>query len=209
MPLLGRVVTTRERTRPLSTSPTCEDRQAQLLLCPANCGCKNSLPRLAGKSRVVKDYGLRRGNAELISNTCIAEGEIVAVFGETATIWSEDHVREFERAAVKQNAIENDVQKFKFYVRRSNPENQCHLHVVPCKDAELALPMEITSSLRHLLQSRSEWKGVEQSANHTCYKRHQNVELQFITVQAMQEDDDDKRPHHCQIRRGCNFTSET
>ena len=26
--------------------------------------------------------------------------------------------------------------------------------------------------------------------NHTCCKRHQNVELQFITVQAMQEDDD-------------------
>ena len=121
MPLLGGVVTTRER----SSSPTCEDRQAQLLLCPANCGCKNSLPRLAEKSRVVKDYGLRSGNAELISNTCIAEGEIVAVF-----------------------------------VRGSNPENQCHLHIVPCENAELALSMEITSSLRHSLQSRSEWKGV-------------------------------------------------
>jgi len=50
--------------------------------------------------------------------------------------------------------------------------------------------MEITSSLRHLLQSRSERKDVGQSANHTCCKRHQNVELQFITVQAIQEDDD-------------------
>jgi len=29
-----------------------------------------------------------------------------------------------------------------------------------------------------------------ESANHTCCKRHQNVELQFIMVQAMQEDDD-------------------
>jgi len=85
MPLLGGVVTTRERTSPLSTSPTCEPRQAHLLLCPANCGCKNSLPRLAEKSRVVKDYGLRSGNAELISNTCIAGGQIVEVFGETAT----------------------------------------------------------------------------------------------------------------------------
>ena len=108
-PLLGRVVTTRERTSPLSTSPTCEDRQAQLLLCPANRGCKNSLPRLAEKSRVIKDYGLRSGNTELISNTCIAKGEIVAVFGKTATIWSQDEVREFERVAVKQNAIESDV----------------------------------------------------------------------------------------------------
>ena len=120
----------------LSTSPTCEDRQAQLLLCPANCGCKNSLPRLAEKFRVVKDFGLRSGNAQ-----------IVAVFGETATIWSQDEVREFERVAVKQNAIESDVQKFEFYVSGSNPEIQCHLHVVPYEDAELALSMEITSSL--------------------------------------------------------------
>jgi len=99
-------------------------------------------------------------------------------------------VCEFERVATKQNEIESDVHKFEFYVSGSNPENQCHLHVVLCEDAELALSMEITSSLRHLLQSRSEWKGVGQSANHTCCKRHQNVELQFITVQAMQEDDD-------------------
>ena len=112
MPLLGGVVTICERTSPLSTSPTCEERQALLLLCPANCSCKNSLLHLGGKSRVVKDYGLRSGNAELISNTCIAEGEIVAVFGETATIWSQDEVREFERVAVKQSAIESDVKKF-------------------------------------------------------------------------------------------------
>jgi len=63
------------------------------------------LPRLAEKSRVVKDYGLRSGNAELISKTCIAEGEIIAVFGETATIWSQDEVCEFERVAVKKNAM--------------------------------------------------------------------------------------------------------
>jgi len=57
-----------------------------------------------------RDYGLRSGNAELISNTCIAEGEIVAVFGETAIIWSQDDVREFKRVAVKQNDTESDVQ---------------------------------------------------------------------------------------------------
>ena len=105
------------------------------------------MPRLAEKSRVVKDHGLRIGNAELISNTCITEGEIVAVFGETATIWSQDEEREFERVAVKQNAIKSDVQKFESYVGGSNPENQCHLYVVPCEDAELALSMEISSSL--------------------------------------------------------------
>jgi len=79
MYLLEGVVTIREHTCPLSTSPTCEERQAQLLLCPANCGCKNSLPRLAEKSRVVKDYGSKSGNAELISNTRITEGEILKV----------------------------------------------------------------------------------------------------------------------------------
>ena len=59
------------------------------------------------RSRVVKDYGLRNRNAELISNTC----EIVAVYGETATIWAQDDVREFERIATQQNAIESEVQK--------------------------------------------------------------------------------------------------
>jgi len=73
------------------------------------------LPRFAEKSRVVKDYGLRTGNVELISNTCIAEGEIVAVL-ETATIWPQD-VREFERVTAKQNETESDVPKLEFYVR--------------------------------------------------------------------------------------------
>jgi len=74
-------------------------------------------------------------------------------------------------------------------VSGNNPENQFHLHIVPCEDAELALSMEITPSLRYSLQNRSEWKGVGQSANHTCCKRHQKVGLQFITEQAMQEDE--------------------
>jgi len=80
MHMLGMVVTTRKHTDPLSTNPTCEERRAQLLLCPANCSLQNSLPRLAEKSRVIKDYGLRSGDSELISNTCIAEGEFFAVF---------------------------------------------------------------------------------------------------------------------------------
>ena len=45
MLLFGGVVTIRQHTSPLSTSLTCKERQAQLLLCPANCGCKISLPR--------------------------------------------------------------------------------------------------------------------------------------------------------------------
>jgi len=34
-----------------------------------------------------------------------------SVFGETATIWAQDDVREFERIATQQNAIESEVQK--------------------------------------------------------------------------------------------------
>ena len=54
---------------------------------------------------------LRNGNAKLFSNTCITIGEIVAVFGETATIWAQDDVREFERITTQQYAIESEVQK--------------------------------------------------------------------------------------------------
>ena len=146
-------ITDHERNCPLSLSATCEQRQTHLLLCPTKCGCKNSFPRLAEKSRVVKDYGLRSGNAELISNTYIAGGKIIAVFSDAC---------EFERVAVHQNASGSDGKTCKFYVSGSNPENQCHLYVVPCEDADLALSTEITPSLRHLLQSRSEWKGVGQ-----------------------------------------------
>jgi len=120
----------------------------------------------------------------------LAEGKIVEIFGETATLWSQDDVREFQNVAGKKNETGCDVQKLQFYVSGSNLETQCHLYVVPCEDAELALSMEITSSLQHSLQSQSEWRGVGQSANHICCKRHQNFELQFISVQAMQEDDD-------------------
>ena len=102
----------------------------------------NSLPSLVGKSRIVKDYGLRNGNADLISNTYIAKGEIAAVFGETSTIRAQDDVDEFDRIAIQQNTIEN-AQQFEFYVIGNTPENQCHLHIIPSENAELALSMEI------------------------------------------------------------------
>jgi len=177
-----------ESTSPLPTSLTCEQRQTHWLLCPAKCGCKNSLPSLVGKSRVIKDYGLRNGNAEPISNTYIAKGEIAAVFRETSTIWAQDDVREFDRIATQQNTI--NAQQFDIYASGNTPENQCHLRIIPCEDAELALIMGINPSLRHSLQSRAIWKGGGQYAKHTCCEQHQNVELQFITVQAREEDDD-------------------
>jgi len=56
-------------------NPACEQRQAQWLLCQDTCGCKNSMPHLGRKTRIIQDYGLRTGKADLISNTRIARGE--------------------------------------------------------------------------------------------------------------------------------------
>ena len=50
------------------------------------------MPNLGEKNRIIKDYGLRNGKVDLISNTYIAEGEIAAVFGETSTVWDQDDV---------------------------------------------------------------------------------------------------------------------
>jgi len=141
-----------------------------------------------GKTRIVKDYGLRNGKVDLISNTYIAVGEIAAVFGETSTVWDQDDVDEFDRIAIQHNTIGN-AQQFEFYVSGNTPGNQGHFHIIPKEDAELALSMKINPSLRYSLQNRSIWKGEGQHAKHTCYKRHQNVELQFTTIQTRQEDD--------------------
>jgi len=64
-----------------------------------------------------------------------------------ATIWAQDDVREFKLIATQQNAIEIEIQRFEFYVSGNTPENQCHLHIVPYEDAELALSMEFILSL--------------------------------------------------------------
>jgi len=42
-------------------NPACEQRQAQWLLCQDTCGCKNSMPNLGGKTRIIQDYSLRIG----------------------------------------------------------------------------------------------------------------------------------------------------
>jgi len=115
-------------------------------------------------------------------------GEIAAVSGETSTVWDQDDVDEFDRIATLQNTLGN-AQQFEFYVSGNAPGNQGHFHIIPKEDAKLALSLEINPFLRRLLQNRSMWKGEGQHAKHTCCKRHQNVELQFTTVQTRQEDD--------------------
>jgi len=168
-------------SHPLS-SLTCERKRERWLLCQDSCGCKNSLLNLGGKTRIIKDYGLRSGITDIISNTHIAVGEVAAIFGETSTVWDQDDVDEFDRIATQHNTTDN-TQQFEFYVSGNTPGNQGRFHIIPKKDAELALSMTINPSLRHSLQKRSIWKGEGQHAKHTCCKRHQNVELQFTTIQ--------------------------
>jgi len=119
-----------DNTSRLPSGPTCEQRQAHWLLCQDRCGCKNSLPSLVEKTRIVKDYGLRNGKANLISNMYIAVGEIAAVFGETSTVWAQDDVDELDRIAIQYNTIGN-AQQFEFYVSGDTQGNQGHFHIIP------------------------------------------------------------------------------
>jgi len=148
---------------------TCERRQEQWLLCQDKCGCKNSLPNLGSKTRIIQDYGLNSGISDLISNTHIAVGEVAAIFGETSTVGDQDDVDEFDRIATQHNTTAN-TRQFEFYVSGNTQGNQGRFHIIPKEDAELALSMTISPSLRHSLQKRSIWKGEGQHARHTCCK---------------------------------------
>lgn len=68
--------------------------------------------------------------------------------------------------------------------------NKHPLYLVPSNDAALALSQEdVNPSLRKALTDESKWEGVGQLANHTCCETHGNVELEFITVQEAEEDE--------------------
>jgi len=163
-----------DTTSRLPLNPTCEQRQAHLLLCHNKCGCKNSMPNFLEKTRSIQDYGLRSGKVDLISITHIATGEIAAVFGGTSMVWDQEDVDEFDCITTLHNTGGN-AQQFEFYVSGNAPGNQGHFHNIPKEDAALALSMEINPSLRRSLQNRSIWEGEGQHAKHTCCKRHQNV----------------------------------
>jgi len=171
-------------SHPLSR-PTCERRQEQWLLWQDTCGCKNSMPNLGGKTRIIQDYGLNSGKSDLISITRIAIGEVAAIFGETSTVGDQEEADEFDRIATQHITTAN-TRQFDFYVSGNIPGNQGHFHIIPKEDTKFALSMTISPSL---LQKRSNWKGEGQHAKHTCCQRFQNVELQFTTVQTIQEGD--------------------
>ena len=143
------------------------------------------MPNLGGKTRIIQDYGLNSGKSDLISITRIAIGEVAAIFGETSTVGDQEEADEFDRIATQHITTAN-TRQFDFYVSGNIPGNQGHFHIIPKEDTKFALSMTISPSL---LQKRSNWKGEGQHAKHTCCQRFQNVELQFTTVQTIQEGD--------------------
>jgi len=48
-----------------------------------------------GEKEVIRDYRLDASEAELITTQDIAKGDMVTVFGKTATLWTSNDVREF------------------------------------------------------------------------------------------------------------------
>ena len=101
---------------------------------------------MAKQNRIIQDYSLCIGIADLISNTNIAVGEVAVIFGETSTVWDQDDVDEFDRIATQHNTADN-TQQFEFYVSGNTPGNQDRFHIIPKKDVELALSMTINPSL--------------------------------------------------------------
>ena len=72
----------------------CHIRQSLHLLCPPTCRCGNSLQAVEEKAEVIRGYGLNASGAELIATRDIARGDVVAVFGKTATLRTSKDVHE-------------------------------------------------------------------------------------------------------------------
>jgi len=70
----------------------CHLRRVLHLLCPQTCECGNSLQCMEGKTEVIRGYRLNASGAKLIATRDIAKGDVVAVFGKTATLWTSKHV---------------------------------------------------------------------------------------------------------------------
>jgi len=48
------------------------------------------------KTEVIRGYGLNASGAELIATRDIAKGDVVAVFGKAATLWTSKEGHEFQ-----------------------------------------------------------------------------------------------------------------
>ena len=207
--MLGGVVMTRERSGPLSTSPICENRQAQLLLCPANCSCKISLRKNPGSSRIM-------GSEVEMQNsfpTCLLpmaksshSSERQRQYGLGTTSVSSKG----SKIAEKQNATESHVQKFQFYVSGSNPKNQCHLHVVPCLVRCRAGPVYEYHLIPPTFAAKSIWierRGAIRESHMLQARPKHRVRVHHCASNAARRRW--QRPYHCQPRRGCSIMCET
>ena len=72
-------------------------RRGLRLPCPPTCRCGNSLQAVEGKKEVIRGCGLNASGAELITTRDIAKGDMVAIFGKTATLWTSKEVHEFQK----------------------------------------------------------------------------------------------------------------
>jgi len=88
-----------------------------------------------GKTEVIRGYGLNASGAELIATRDIAKGEVAAVFGKTATLWTSKEVNEFQALVDVTNY--DPLDKFQYNIRGDNPDSKSlTLYIVPEKDAE-------------------------------------------------------------------------
>jgi len=165
--------------------------------------CGNSLQCVEGKTKVIRGCGLNASGDELIETRDIAKGDVVAVFGKTATLWTSNlkDVHEFEALVDVTNndpcgqisvSVDVTLDKFQYNVRGHNPENKIlTLYIVPEKDAELALSMKPSECLAKALRDPSVQSGNSQFANHTCCTMHtvRNINIKIVTVQAAADDE--------------------
>jgi len=68
-----------------------------------------------GKTEVIRGYGLNASGAELIATRDIGKGDVGAVFGKTATLWTSKDVHEFQSLIDATN--NNPLDKFQYNVR--------------------------------------------------------------------------------------------
>ena len=89
----GRGEQTKGRERVEFNQEPCHIRQGLHLLCPPTCRCDNSIQGVEEKTEAIRGYGLNTSGAELIAAQDISKGDVVAVFGKTATLWTSKDVR--------------------------------------------------------------------------------------------------------------------
>jgi len=136
-----------------------------------------------GKTEIIRGYGLNASGAELIATRDIANGDVVAVFGKTAMMWTSKETHESQELVDETN--DDSCDKFQYNVRGDNPGNKSlTLYIVPEKYAELVLSIKKSKSLAKALRHCSMQSGNGQFANHTCYTVHRNINIEIVTVQA-------------------------